>query len=101
MDFERRMSGNSVQISEGEISLIRAIRMGQYYRFINATRETESNIPLPFNFGLPWAKNLENASREELHRIFDYVVKSNNWAETDEILATGDYGSIVYRPKET
>jgi len=75
--------------------------MGQYYKFVNATKKTESDIPLPFNFNLPWAKNLEQVSHDELKEIFDYVMKNNNWAETDEVLAIGDYGNIIYYSRET
>ncbi len=75
--------------------------MGQYYRFVNATKKTESNVSLPFNFNMPWAKNLEQVSNERLKEIFDYVMKNNNWAETDEVLAIGDYGNIIYRSRET
>ena len=28
--------------------------MGQYYRFVNTTKQIESTIPLPFNFNLPY-----------------------------------------------
>lgn len=73
--------------------------MGQYYKFVNVTKKAESNIPLPFNFRLPWAKNLEQVSHEKLKEIFDYVVKNNNWAETDEVMAIGDYGNTVYYPR--
>jgi hypothetical protein len=34
---------------------VRGIRiMGQYYRFVNTTKQIESTIPLPFNFNLPY-----------------------------------------------
>lgn len=73
--------------------------MGQYFKFTNTTKGEESNIPLPFNFGLPWAKNLGAASQEELKEIFDFVVKNNNWEASDEVIATGDYGDVFYCPK--
>jgi hypothetical protein len=31
--------------------------------------------------------------------MFDFVIKANNWEETDEVIAIGDYGDIVYRPE--
>jgi hypothetical protein len=72
--------------------------MGQYYRFINRTKDQESNIPLPFNFGLPWAKALEYDSGEELREKFDFVIKGNHWEKTDEIAAVGDYGNVIDSP---
>ncbi len=33
--------------------------MGQYFRFINRDRQVESEVGLPFNFGMPWGKGLE------------------------------------------
>ncbi|MUG96331.1 hypothetical protein F7734_29920 [Scytonema sp. UIC 10036] len=72
--------------------------MGQYYKFINTTKKVESTIPLPFNFGMPWAKSLESYSQEELKEKFDYVKINNNWSENDEVIAVGDYGNIVYYP---
>ncbi len=74
--------------------------MGQYYKFVNTTKEEESDIPLPFNFGLSWAKNLRNNSQDELKEIFDFVVKNNDWEETDQVIAIGDYGDIIYYPEE-
>jgi hypothetical protein len=73
--------------------------MGQYFKFTNTTTGEESKIPLPFNFGLPWAKNLVTASQEEIKEVFDFVVKNNNWEETDEVIVTGDYGETIYYPK--
>lgn len=72
--------------------------MGQYYKFVNTTKEQESNISLPFNFGLSWAKNLENDSQDELKEKFKYVKEQNNWDEKDKIIAIGDYGNIIYEP---
>lgn len=71
--------------------------MGQYYKFVNLTIEQESDIPLPFNFNLSWAKNLENYSLEELQEKFAYVIEKNHWDEQDEIVAIGDYGNRIYR----
>jgi hypothetical protein len=72
--------------------------MGQYYKFINATQRKKSSISLPFNFGLSWAKNLENLSPEELKDKFDYVIANNSWRQDDEVIAIGDYGNILYYP---
>jgi hypothetical protein len=72
--------------------------MGQYYKFVNLTLEQESDIPLPFNFNLSWAKDLENYSPEELQEKFAYVIEKNHWNEQDEIVAIGDYGNQIYRP---
>jgi type IV secretory pathway component VirB8 len=52
--------------------------MGQYYKFVNTTKKSKSTIPLPFNFNLPYAKSLENYSREELREKFDFVIQNNN-----------------------
>lgn len=73
--------------------------MGQYYKFVNTTKQQESTISLPFNFGLSWAKSLERLSDEELKDKFDYVIKNNNWDQDDEVIAIGDYGNIIYSPK--
>jgi len=74
--------------------------MRQYFTFVNATKRNESNAPLPFNFGVGWAKNLNRSSHEDLSEIFDFVIKANNWEESDEVIAIGDYGDIVYRPEK-
>jgi hypothetical protein len=74
--------------------------MGQYYRFLNTTKESESQIPLPFNFGLPWAKNLNDLSREELAKVFEFVRQGNQWPGTDKVMAIGDYGDIIYDSNE-
>jgi hypothetical protein len=72
--------------------------MGQYFRFINATKRTESRASLSGNFGLSWTKNLHRIYDERLDEIFDSVIKANDWKETDAIVAVGDDGDIVYRP---
>ena len=74
--------------------------MGQYYKFVNTTKQLESAIPLPFNFNLPWAKSLESYSQEELREKFDFVIQNNNWSQDDEVIAIGDYGTICYYPKD-
>jgi hypothetical protein len=70
--------------------------MGQYYKFVNTTKQQESQVALPFNFGLSWAKNLENYSQEELKEKFEFVRQQNNWDPEDQIIAIGDYGNIIY-----
>jgi hypothetical protein len=47
--------------------------MGQYFRFINRDRQMESEVALPFNFGMLWAKGLERLSTDELKKQFDFV----------------------------
>ena len=74
--------------------------MGQYYKFVNTTKKSESTIPLPFNFNLPYAKSLERYSREELREKFDFVVQNNNWNQEDVVIAIGDYGAILYYPED-
>jgi len=74
--------------------------MGQYYKFVNATKRSESTIPLPFNFNMPWAKSLERYSKEELREKFDFVIQNNNWSQEDEVMAIGDYGTIFYYPED-
>lgn len=74
--------------------------MGQYFKFVNVTKEEESQVGLPFNFGLPWAKNLDQASEQELKECFEFVVRNNHWPETDSVVAYGDYGSTVNDPRE-
>lgn len=73
--------------------------MGQYYRYVNATRQQESQVSLPFNFGMPYDKSLERLSSEDVKKHFDFVVEQNGWSEEDEILAIGDYENIIYYPK--
>lgn len=71
--------------------------MGQYYKFINKTRKEESQISLPFNFGMPWAKSLEHCDDEEVERMFRFVVKHNEgWDEEDDLVAVGDYGAVIH-----
>lgn len=72
--------------------------MGQYFRFVNATKRTESRTSISSNFGLSWEKNLHRIYDERLDEIFDSVIKANKWEEADAILAIGDDGDIVYRP---
>jgi hypothetical protein len=74
--------------------------MGQTFVFVNKTKEIRSEIPLPFNFGLPWAKSLENFSDEELEEMFEYIVSENNWGEKDEVIAIGEYGLLISRDEK-
>jgi hypothetical protein len=69
--------------------------MGQMFVFVNKTIEKQSDVPLPFNFGLPWAKSLENFSDEELKGMFEFVIKKNNWNEADDVIAIGEYGLLI------
>ena len=70
----------------------------QYFKFVNTTKEIESTLPLPFNFNLPWAKNLEGNSEADLHQIFAFVRHKNGWPASDELVAVGDYGMMVFPP---
>ena len=72
--------------------------MGRYFRFINRDRQVESEIGLPFNFGMPWGKGLERLSPEELKKQFDFVIQANEWQPTDNIVAEGDYGETIVYP---
>ncbi len=76
----------------------KATTMGQYFRFINRDRQVESEIGLPFNFGMPWGKGLERLSTEELKKQFDFVIQANDWQPTDRIVAEGDYGETIDYP---
>jgi hypothetical protein len=70
--------------------------MGQYYKFINRTRKEESQISLPFNFGMPYAKSLESYDNKEVEAMFRFVAKHNEgWTEADELVAIGDYGDVI------
>ncbi len=40
--------------------------MGEYYKFVNKTREEESQVSLPFNFGMSYGKSLERYEFEEV-----------------------------------
>ncbi len=74
--------------------------MGQYYRFINRDRKVQSEVSLPFNFGLPWGKSLERLSDEDLKKQFDFVIQANGWEATEEIVAEGDYGETIDYPTD-
>jgi len=71
--------------------------MGQTFIFVNKTKEIRSEIPLPFNFGLSWAKSLENFSDTKLEEMFMFVVEENNWDGKDEVVAIGEYGLLISR----
>ena len=73
--------------------------MGQYYKFVNTAKQQESTVSLPFNFGLSWAKNLDQLSEAELKEKFDYVIEQNDWSIEDEIIAVGDYDTVLYYPR--
>jgi hypothetical protein len=73
--------------------------MGQYFKFVNTTKQEESSIALPFNFGLSWGKGLERLSQQDLKKQFDYVIDHNQWSQADEVIAIGDYGEILYYPE--
>jgi hypothetical protein len=73
--------------------------MGQYYRFINRDRQIQSEVSLPFNFGMPWGKSMERLSQEELKQQFDFVIQANGWEPTEAIVAEGDYGETIDYPK--
>jgi NAD kinase len=49
---------------------------------------------------MPWAKSLENYSRQELREKFDFVIQNNSWDKDDAIVAIGDYGTILYYPED-
>jgi len=72
--------------------------MSQYFKFVNSTKEIESTLPLPFNFNLPWAKNLDENSEPDLLQIFAFVRQGNQWSEGDEVVAIGDYGLMLFPP---
>ena len=88
-----RMLSHSVEREPLEI-------MGQYYKFVNTTKKSESTIPLPFNFNLPHAKSLEIYSKDELREKFNFVIQNNNWNKDDIVIAIGDYGTIFYYPED-
>ncbi len=70
--------------------------MGQYYKFINKTKNEESQISLPFNFRMPYAKSLERYDDEEVEAMFHFVMTHNEgWQEDDELVAEGDYGGVI------
>jgi len=70
--------------------------MGQYYKFVNKTKKEVSQISLPFNFGMSWAKALEYCENEEVKAMFHFVTKHNqDWNENDELIAVGDYGVVI------
>ena len=70
--------------------------MAQYYQFINRTRQEVSQISLPFNFGLPYAKSLERYDSEQVAAMFRYVAQNNaDWTAEDDLVAEGDYGEVV------
>lgn len=71
--------------------------MAQYSQFINRTRQEVSQISLPFNFGLPYAKSLERYDSEEVAAMFRYVAQHNtDWTVEDTLVAEGDYEEVVH-----
>lgn len=75
--------------------------MGQYYLFVNKTRNEVSQISLPFNFGLSHAKSLERYAANEVAAMFRFVVQHNaDWNEHDNLIAIGDYGEEITFAKE-
>lgn len=77
--------------------------MGQYFNFYNITKDEEGNYPCSWNFGCPWAKNMEKMSDEKITQIFIEQIKGNEWSFEDDIIADGDYGDGFswkdYKPK--
>jgi hypothetical protein len=70
--------------------------MGEYYKFVNKTRKEESQISLPFNFGMPYAKSLERYESKEVEAMFRFVVKNNDgWSLDHDLEAIGDYGTVI------
>jgi hypothetical protein len=70
--------------------------MAQYYQFVNRTGQEVSQISLPFNFGLPYAKSLERYDSEEVAAMFRYVAQHNaDWTVEDVLIAEGDYGEVI------
>lgn len=72
--------------------------MGKYFQFINLTRQTESTVALPFNFGMPWAKDLHRMATDDLCKHFDFVLEQNKWATDEQVVAIGEDGSVIYMP---
>ncbi|MBE9060390.1 hypothetical protein [cf. Phormidesmis sp. LEGE 11477] len=76
--------------------------MAQYYRFVNRRRQEVSQISLPFNFRLPYAKALERYDSEEVAAMFCYVVQHNaDWSTDDDIVTEGDYGEVFILKKRS
>ncbi|MEN8221528.1 MAG: hypothetical protein ABFS56_35340 [Pseudomonadota bacterium] len=70
--------------------------MGQYYKFVNKSKKEESQISLPFNFLMPYAKSLESYDDKEVEAMFRFVAKNNEgWDENDDLVAVGDYGTVI------
>jgi hypothetical protein len=68
-----------------------SVNMGQYFNFINKSKgDAESEIMIPINFGLAWAKGMEHFDDALKRALFMYVVVGNRWSYTDDIEARGD-----------
>ena len=77
-----------------------SVIMGQYFNFINKTKgNAESEIMIPINFGLTWAKGMDRFDNTLKRALFMYVVVGNRWSFTDDIEAQGDEDD-VYRSLE-
>ncbi len=74
--------------------------MGEYFKYHNVTKDVISEVSLPFNFAMPWAKDLHRYTTEENKEFFQYVIDNNDWNDTDKIVAVGDYGTIVDDPRD-
>lgn len=72
--------------------------MGKYFQFVNLTRKTESALALPFNFGLPWAKNLDRIETVDLRQQFQFVAEANHWALDEQVIAIGEDGTVIFSP---
>ena len=70
--------------------------MGKYFHFVNITRRIESQVSLPFNFGLPWAKDLHRLEAEELCRLFQVAVEANRWSFEEQVVAIGEDGTMLF-----
>ena len=60
------------------------------------SKNAQSTVRIPINFGATWAKGMEHFSDELRKYLFMYIIVGNQWSFTDHIEAQGDDGD-AYR----
>lgn len=70
--------------------------MGQYFYFVNKTKNVKSTVGLSCNGGLSFMSKLHMHEPDEQDEIFKSVINDNKWDHDDVIVAYGDSGDVIY-----
>lgn len=67
--------------------------MTEYYRFYNITKEKGNIYGLHPYYHIYWIKDVQKYNIEDMIKLFEKIIKKNEWNESDLIIAFGDNGT--------